>query len=419
MSKFDILNDLIEGRLKDSSEKSIYAELSADSAMRQELRDLLSVNNSINNNKSLFVPASGAKDAIFGKIGLATGGAAVATFWNSKWFYSAMSSVATFLIMFGVYLGLGELQDESSDQIAQNFEMQQIELEKLSELEVNNNFNDNTNLIFNNNDNFNKKQSGNNKIAFASNKNEKANRNSDFALRNLSDEEANESENSKITSSDKEDINLYNAGINFSELSDNQVTSFYLENNYQIKPIDNKQQEEIISSFESNNLYSRFSLEWNNSESVHFPEERITPSEFALFHKNSLSMLYDINDRLTIGANARQETFYLVFRGLGEDGIQRIYEQQPNLTSFSGLLRYDIFEWKNELPLEVETFTELQLGGNTLGPVGRIGFGLEIRPTQNITFVVSGNYSQLRYWHQNNGFRSEKFSLNYGVKFGL
>lgn len=421
MNNFEILNDLIEGSLKDAQEKSVYAELSSDSSMRQEMRSLLAVNNSINSNKALFVPNPASKGAIFGQLGLATAtGAATASFWKSKVFYAIASSIATVLLMLGVYFGFMNGEDDTAKEKYIVNRKPIIELEKLDELAYLPIENKNAKVI---------------PVT-------RAKRESSAGVENYTENVRNQSVGSNFDSAEKENIYIKEnqLRINNNDISKDLAINKSNSDNYASNNLDiskNFENDILANNINPNNKFNRnvieyngfannkksslgrFSLEWNNSESVHFPEERITPSQFAPFHNNSISLLYDVNQRLTLGANVRQETFYLVFSGLGDDGIQKIYEQQPNLTSFSGLMRYDLFEWQNDLPLELKTFTELQIGGNAIGPLGRVGFGFEIRPTQNITFVVSGNYSQLRYWHQNRGFRSEKFSLNYGVKFGF
>lgn len=408
MNNIDNLHSLLEGGLTDAEEKNLYAELSSDSILRGEMRNILALNESVSSNRTMFLTSPSSKAAIFSSIGLTAGAVAPSLFSrivSSKIFLSIASSILTTIAIFSIFnFGSSEETVLSNENQTPNYVKETIELALLPEQ----NFEENSDIVAYRsfaNTSFAKPVSFANTLQGSGNQNGNQVQGNTIADKFDNVDYVSESKNITLNLAPK--LNYTdNLGTLSARSYSFENTSFENQNNG-------------YSKNEFSQLKSRFSLEWNTSESVHFPEERITPSQFATFHNNSISLLYDVNSRLTIGANARQETFYLVYKGIANNNLSTIYEQQPNLSSFSGLLRYDLFEVNKNMPYELETFTELQLGGNTLGPVGRIGIGLEFRPVRNITFVVAGQYSQLRFWHQNNGFQSEKFSLNYGVRFGF
>jgi hypothetical protein len=394
MSRFENINNLLEGSLTDLQEKSLFAELASDSSYRTELRTLLSINQSLNENKNLFTNDDSNKTAVLSKLGLGSSNPWY-SFLNTKASYSVISSIATILLMTIFFINNGNEKEQKILSANSNSDIHKetIELQLLPEINYVENIINNV-------------------------KNDDAISNYHIKSKNFIQQPTyNLSKQTADYTISENKNNLVQVNKSLYQYKSNKLGS--KDRILNISRIDLDSQKNEFPTNELNNDFKDWSIEWNGSESIHFPKERITPSEFALFHNNSLSLLYKFNDKISFGASVRQETFYLTFSGFGNDGIARYYEQQPNLTTFSGLFRYNIFNLNNSKYFDVRTFTEIQVGANSLGPVGRFGLGLEISPIENITFIVSGNYNHLRYWHQNQGFKSEKFSLNYGVKFGL
>ncbi len=167
----------------------------------------------------------------------------------------------------------------------------------------------------------------------------------------------------------------------------------------------------IRNSYPSTRI-GKFSIELFNSHYFSSEEPTISPSKNAIFNNSAIKVVYDLSDNITLGAEARQETFYQVFEGMDEFGIINTYRQQPNFTTIGAIGRYKITNWYNFIP-----FIELNVGTNNAGLVYRGTTGITYSPYHNFNIILNLEYSNLNFMHQQNWFNSNKFGINYG--FGI
>jgi hypothetical protein len=150
------------------------------------------------------------------------------------------------------------------------------------------------------------------------------------------------------------------------------------------------------------------SLEVRGSQYWNFEKEYISPFKSAMFNNTSLSLYYNLLDNFAIGGEVRQENFYQKYNSPAGDTI---FQQQPNFTTFGVNFRYTI-------PYDfwgIEPMIQLNVGANNAGITGRIMPGLKYTPYRDLTFIIGGELSGLRFHHKNEPFYSYKFGLNYGV----
>jgi hypothetical protein len=156
------------------------------------------------------------------------------------------------------------------------------------------------------------------------------------------------------------------------------------------------------------------SVELISSEPYFLQNVDISPENYSAFNKMGIGMNYIISDHFQIGMNVRQETFSQSFTGKESNDNTYRYEQQPNLTTYSlstKILLADLGLFKPVI--------NLNAGVNNAGFVGRIMGGTYIQAYPGLSFLLSLEYSGLRFKHQNNYFNSTKLGFNYGIGFNF
>jgi hypothetical protein len=130
-----------------------------------------------------------------------------------------------------------------------------------------------------------------------------------------------------------------------------------------------------------------------------------------IFNNLSVSIYYPLYKTLLIGAEYRQETFYVIYDGKDNKGKNMTYYQQPNLSTFGVSLRYSPFD----LGKNFKPFGQVFLGGNIVGFVSREMLGVEYYPYENVYFLLGGELNQFFFRHGSTWFNANKLSLNYGI----
>ncbi len=168
-----------------------------------------------------------------------------------------------------------------------------------------------------------------------------------------------------------------------------------------------------ISDYEDKKL--GLMIEVRGSQYWSMPEETISPPSKAWFTDNAVSIFYMPVEELAFGLDFRQENFFQRFDGMDPNAGQLVtYEQQPNLTTISGAVRY-IYP----LSEDFHPYFQLTGGWNRVGITGRMMGGLEYSPYPAVSFIIAVEYSYLGYEFQDEQFDSKKIGIHYGasVKF--
>jgi len=156
---------------------------------------------------------------------------------------------------------------------------------------------------------------------------------------------------------------------------------------------------------------SRFRFEFKNTPSWFSKSPTIQPYQLNDFNNLSVTILYPLYKTLILGADFRQETFYVEYEGINEKGQNLIYHQKPNLSTFSLLLRYIPFDFTENF----RPFGQILLGGNKTGSISRGMIGIEYYPFEYVYFQLGGELNQFYFTHNSKWFNANKYSLNYGI----
>ena len=176
--------------------------------------------------------------------------------------------------------------------------------------------------------------------------------------------------------------------------------------------LDSKMDYKPMSIFNVPSEGEHFSLEINSSAYWNIPEETIYPEEISKLHNMNIFLYYFLNDYLSIGIGARQETFFVKYRTNDDLSREFIYEQQPNLTNIEFSARYSPFDLKI-----LDPYLQFNSGGSTYGYTFRLGAGSEINIYDNIAFTFLLEYATLRYNHKDIWHNANKFGINYGINY--
>jgi hypothetical protein len=174
----------------------------------------------------------------------------------------------------------------------------------------------------------------------------------------------------------------------------------------------------LINSKDNFNLYfngltdKRFELKFNSHIAWNIPQESISPKNSSKFNNLSLAAFYNISNNFKVGAELRQETFFLKYYENNGNIGRTFFEQQPNLTTFDLAAQYSTLHFNN-----IDVLTGINFGINNYGIIGRISGGIEYNLYDNISLSALGEYSQMYYHHKTTGFTANKFNINYGINF--
>ncbi len=155
-------------------------------------------------------------------------------------------------------------------------------------------------------------------------------------------------------------------------------------------------------------------IEFRGAQNVHFPGASVNPAETALFNNYALTTLYNVGAGFKVGLDLRNENFFQQYGGMDELGRYVSYEQQPNLTSLSLVIRYSYKYSEVLFP-----FAQIAGGGNKGGYLMRGMAGLEYAPYTNLGFVIGLEYSNFGFSYQGDNYYSNKMGLHYGVNLKL
>lgn len=256
----------------------------------------------------------------------------------------------------------------------------------------------------------------------------------DLSVQNQENIRANEKENSSLlynnTNSEKlltDNTTLDNKTNSEKTSSENNKPELIANNNLPVidkNIIDNNQlpekPENILNSSKDELL--GFEVEFTGDQYWTKKNEIVGKPQDQSINNASITVLYPINDELAVGANYSRENFYQEYNGvevkyLSEknryEDVYFQYYQQPSFSTISAAMRYlpNYFNWE-----KVNIFSQISLGANSVGWVGRTMIGSQINIGNRYGFVVGYDYSLLGYQHQNKAFYSTKSGIHVGAK---
>jgi len=393
MDKFEKLNEFTEGNLSEEQESSLFAELSSDSSLRMELKQLLSVNATVNLNRNNFKVPPVLKASVFSNIGLPleTPGLELpvanglkSTLSKYKTLISSFVSSAASIIGLLLFLnytgniGDGEIKTITKIEKVPVYIESNAEQTNVSDLATKN---IEPKIIYLKSEPI---------IKYI----QRENSENLYALHNI--------KRDNMYSSLP--ISLANKSNNDNIIQGNNTSKFVPTGNY---ITDN-------NSIQTNRSEkSKFTLEWKGAMNWNDPVETVSSAKYSKLTNNSLALSYNLYNNFSFGADIREENFYQEFN-FKLDGERVNVKQLPQYTTYSGFARVrflnsDLFK----------NFVQISAGANNNGLVYRGMYGIEFTPYEKFGLVFGMEYSSMLFKFDNVGFNANKFSLNYGLIYNF
>ena len=186
----------------------------------------------------------------------------------------------------------------------------------------------------------------------------------------------------------------------------NKINFKFYDNQHKFNKLAFQEQNNNVSFDESAIVF-----EFKNNQAAFFEETEVEPSYYNKFRNLDLSLFYKFDNNFQLGANYKQETFYLNYDGLDENGNDIRILQQPNFATYGIVFKYNpLLQFYNFEPI-----IQLSFGMNKNGFVTREMIGLEYYPIDYFYFSIGAELHQFYYQHNNNNFINQKISFNYGL----
>ncbi len=447
MSKFDKLNEFLEGELPSSEEQSLFNDIALDEKLRGEFKNLLAISAAVKNNKKAFVKNDKTKKAVFASLGLsvpvadavttavgsAGAGAAIGYGAKSLFTIGALSAVATAMVMWFMMEPDGDIIKQNT--ISNEFTQPNLVIE-LPEENTAVSKSDYAVVSSRSVDESNTDSEDYKALYFSELENNRS------MERTLAQYKGTISRQAEEISGYKNDIALLNSEIvdlrqSYNEQSKRNLADMTALESDLISEMDNlhteiSSQSELISNYEnqlkamntsainsdnmeiipmvSNHNNSKWSAEWRGSQTFEITDVNYSSGDVSQFNNNAIAVMYNFNNGFSFGTELRQETFQLEFNGDDQNGINYNYTQEPNFTSLSvfGRQRFDMSQ-------TLDPFAQLTLGGNKIGIVGRAMGGVVYSPYDYLNLTFGLEYNYMSYQYQGVRFGSGKVGVNYGV----
>lgn len=416
MNYSELLNSYIDEGINAKDEDFLFSELAENPSLRNELKQLIDIEKAANKDFAAFIPPVESTAGIFSTLGISTTAAVVSaatvsnmSFWakyGSMLLTNFVSIILTGIISFFIW---NSISDENNfNAHSKNSHNSQ---EQFIKIEPDNNFvKSSKGIPFVNNSetivktNISKTDLENKNILKNSTANitDEVNYNDDL---NKGAEETLISSNIFIQS---DEIKKLNKEILFSS---NEFTNIIEKNKFSTSmqkiPVAEFQLFQIhFNLFEKNDL----SVVMSGSETWSLKKETVERSSSPFMKNGNLLLLYNINKKLSLGVDIRQEFFFQEYTGSDEKGNLYLFEQNTNYPAIGFVGKYSIFENNYFKP-----FAQVYLGGNKVGQIGRLLLGLELLPLSDYGFILGLEGSTLRYFHEKNVFYSNKVGAYYGI----
>jgi hypothetical protein len=391
MQETEIYEKFIEGDLTPENEKKFMARLTLDDELRTNFRHYLVVTNSIKNyveNEKLPISVSNSVFTALGFSPILENPGKIhqnkPSFFRGKFFTAFVTALSTFILAFFLFKFNGSVIDEkknTTNLINQKDEIPLVKIDKKDDYqETVKGYRTKSVLVSKNDQNFVKVLVENNSIPDDNSVAYKEISPSLFSMNEISRNSFQDFEKNKF--------------------SDNRV-----------KPIAEYSSTKYDTLIFYRSYDSKIRFEFKNTPSWFSSSPIVQPNRLNNFNNLSVSFLYPITKTILIGAEFRQETFYINYDDKEKSGQDFTYYMQPNLSTYGISIRY--------LPIDlcrrIKPFCQIEIGGNSAGLVSREMLGLEFQLFENAYLTIGGEVNQFCYHHLNNWYTSSKYNINYGV----
>ncbi len=399
MKDTELYINYLDGLLDEVSEQEFISKFSKDDGFRIGFKNFINITSTIKSNISAYGPSVAETNAIFSKLGYAVPSAipVSGTVQISNGFFKSMLlknllialGASLFTLILTLVFIKPELQNFTNTkkrEIIQNFDLPELTIYQPNE-EL---FAEGIQSVSNGN------------LFGFNNSHSNISQSNDISESNADDLTggSNFDKNFEVTESNSKII------LNYSDLiSEKFKITVPNKTNKMYNSLDTK------IDFNPHIRNHIVDLEVKSSSNWNLPKETIYPNDISKINNLSLTLLYNLSEKIKSGIELRQETFFAQFSGIENSQLFK-YSQQPNFLSIGLSARYELIN-----NLNYSTFLQINLGFNKFGIIGRNSLGLEYLLYDDISLILIAEFSNLWFKHQENWFDSKKLGIHYGVNF--
>ncbi len=432
MDTSHLLQLWLDGDLDVSNEQQLFAELASDSALREEMHDLLALREVVAMDHSAYVPSDTATRAVFERLGF-TPPAASPLSWFGKYKQGILSSTTTAAIMLLLFLwdpmgwgpqgeglvsptlaGANEqiLLDQVLDQGSAQAEMTPNQQHVVAEAQVSTPTTQRSQVA--------------SQLSHASSMAIETVAQSDISnsqAQAISQENATDFgdvlggsteasiENSIVESPNAAQVVPVFGSISLTPTQEISTSDLFSGNTSVRDRVHTVRGAAISSAHASNSLGSEL-LDVRHSSSMPLISTRVDAEANSL---NGFSAIYwrARSHKFWFGLAAGQEAVYQEYGHKRDDGRMVSMAQFPSVFWYGAAARYYLNSTLDETPL----YSEMILAANRFGPMTRLSLGAQWSPYQNLT-LQAGIDGQLSFYnHQQRLYTTPSLGLSYGVVF--
>ncbi len=412
MKTQDMIFEYITGSINEADERKFFSALAYDDELRREFRAQNAIHNAMKSSPASFTVPENVTAGIFGAAGLkrinAAGSFKTSAFFSKSLFIGLASFTGAFVLGLLIYpvIFSAEKYNDSLKMISENSILSNESFEQKFN-PVKENF-----LSVNMNENLEKEINNQTKSSDQNKNSKKQGTKYNNRQFKINDDDINESFHRKK----KAEKALLNSASSFKETDENKNMYFTPKKRvFSGLKINPAYENSIENIFRNEEKPLGLELEFKGNMVWNFPSAKISPSEYSPLHNLSLSLLYEVNNALKIGAEAKQETFYLEYTGLEtieDENILFEYRQQPNFTSFGVFARYLPSDFHN-----IKPFAQLGISFNKGGYVFKPAAGISYKAYHGLLIIFGFDYNFFRFNHNDKWFNANKFNINYGLSY--
>lgn len=435
-----LLYDFVDGSLEHQHEEMLFAEMSTNQELRNELKELLALNGALQSDVKAFVPPVESTMKIFNTLGYtapiaavtaatvaanAGSSGAISSFFAKAgtyiggYIHALLSGVVITATSLAVLFGTDTIQFSSDTQSVQSSAMASKQYIPQTQSPINTE--SNTNTIQTDTRNTVKEtvryvyissptqqSSGNsgNQAAVNQTSLNVENQASDIQNRAIQEESMIPSAQESATVTTTETLAHSSAqsptstwgNITQVQVNDGPLSVPYGMNN---------------SSY-LNTPPDQWTLQFRRLDMQTANNNDLMPQSSTFPFNGALTALYTVSPDFAIGLEMGYERFAQTFESVNAQNRRIEVYQQPNLLTAGLALRYTPLRFDNITP-----YLQASAGFSQIGMVNRASVGFMYAPNQTLSFTLGIESSMLQYKEKNTSYSSFNYGLSYGLSIHL
>lgn len=432
-----LLYDFVDGSLEHQHEEMLFAEMSTNQELRNELKELLALNGALQSDVKAFVPPVESTMKIFNTLGYtapiaavtaatvaanAGSSGAISSFFAKAgtyiggYIHALLSGVVITATSLAVLFGTDTIQFSSDTQSVQSSAMASKQYIPQTQSPINTE--SNTNTIQTDTRNTVKEtvryvyissptqQSSGNQAAVNQTSVNVENQASDIQNRAIQEESMIPSAQESATVTTTETLAHSSAqsptstwgNITQVQVNDGPLSVPYGMNN---------------SSY-LNTQPDQWTLQFRRLDMQTANNNDLMPQSSTFPFNGALTALYTVSPDFAIGLEMGYERFAQTFESVNAQNRRIEVYQQPNLLTGGLALRYTPLRFDNITP-----YLQASAGFSQIGMVNRASVGFMYAPNQTLSFTLGIESSMLQYKEKNTSYSSFNYGLSYGLSIHL